>query len=94
MAYGALAAVKDANLQDQVDIIGYDGQSQALQYVISGEFVLDIAQHPAEMGRQGVLNLLAVFDGGEAENYINTGTGVIDATNAEEYYNDYIQYVE
>ena len=94
MAYGALAAIKDANLVGEVDIIGYDGQSQALEYVISGEFVLDIAQHPAEMGRLGVDNLLAIFDGGEAENYINTGTGVIDKTNAEEYYNDYMQYVD
>ena len=46
------------------------------------------------MGRLGVDNLLAIFDGGEAENYINTGTGVIDKTNAEEYYNDYMQYVD
>ena len=93
MAYGALAAVKDAGLQDQIDIIGYDGQSLALEYVISGEFVLDIAQHPAEMGRQGVDNLLAIFDGGAAEQYINTGTGVIDASNAQDYYDDYMQYV-
>ena len=94
MAYGALAAVKDAGLEDQIDIIGYDGQSQALEYVIDGQFVLDIAQHPAEMGRLGVDNLLAIFDGGEAEQYINTGTGVIDASNAQDYYDDYMQYVE
>ena len=94
MAYGALAAVKEADLQGKIDIIGYDGQSQALEYVIDGQFVLDIAQHPAEMGRQGVDNLLKVFDGEEAEQYINTGTGVIDKTNAADYYEDYMQYVE
>lgn len=86
--------MKDAGLEGQVDIIGYDGQSQALEYVIDGSFVLDIAQHPAEMGRLGVQNLLKIFDGGEAELYINTGTGVIDQSNAQEYYEDYMQYVE
>ena len=94
MAYGALSAVKDANLEGKVDIIGYDGQAQALQYVIDGSFVLDIAQHPAEMGRQGVAQMLKIFDGGEAEQKIDTGTGVIDKTNAQEYFDDYVQYVE
>lgn len=46
------------------------------------------------MGRLGVQNLLKIFDGGEAELYINTGTGVIDQSNAQEYYEDYMQYVE
>lgn len=94
MAYGALSAVKDANLEGKVDIIGYDGQAQALQYVIDGSFVLDIAQHPAEMGRQGVAQMLKIFDGGEAEQKIDTGTGVIDKTTAQEYFDDYVQYVE
>lgn len=94
MAYGALAAVKDANLEGKVDIIGYDGQSQALQYVIDGSFVLDIAQHPADMGRLGVSEMMKILNGGAAEQYINTGTGVIDKTNAQEYYDDYMQYVD
>lgn len=94
MAYGALAAIKDANLEGKVDIIGYDGQSQALQYVIDGSFVLDIAQHPADMGRLGVSEMMKILNGGAAEQYINTGTGVIDKTNAQEYYDDYMQYVD
>lgn len=94
MAYGALSAVKEANLLGKVDIIGYDGQSQALKNVESGEFVLDIAQHPAEMGKLGVDNLLVAFDGGEPEKTIDTGCGIIDKSNVAEYMAEYMQYVQ
>jgi len=93
MAYGALSAVKEAGLEGKVDIIGYDGQSQALQNVKDGSFVLDIAQHPADMGKLGVDNMLVYFDGSEPEKTIDTGTGVIDTENVQAYMDDYMQYV-
>lgn len=55
--------------------------------------MLDIAQHPADMGKLGVDNMLVYFDGSEPEKTIDTGTGVIDKENVQEYMDDYMQYV-
>jgi len=77
MGIGALRAVKEAGLQDQIQIIGFDAVSEALNLVESGDFLATVAQYPAEMGRLGVQNLLRIFDGEEAETSIDTGTKVI-----------------
>ena len=51
------------------------------------------AQYPAEMGKLGVDNMLKIFDGGEAESYIDTGTKVITKDNVGEF-KDYLKTFE
>ena len=52
-----------------------------------------MAQYPAEMGKLGVDNMLKLFDGGEAESYIDTGTEVITKDNVGEF-KDYLKTFE
>lgn len=85
MGIGALRAIKEANLQDQIQIIGFDAVSEVLNLVETGEFTATVAQYPAEMGRLGVQNLLKIFDGEKAEESIDTGTKVILKDNVAEF---------
>lgn len=92
MGIGALRAVKEAGLQDQIQIIGFDAVSEALNLVESGEFLATVAQYPAEMGRLGVDNMLKIFDGKEAETAIDTGTKVLlkdDISEFREYLSEF-----
>ncbi|MGD1817283.1 MAG: sugar ABC transporter substrate-binding protein [Pleomorphochaeta sp.] len=77
MGIGALRAINEAGLKDQIQIIGFDAVSEALNLVESGEFLATVAQFPAEMGRLGVDNMVKIFEGGEAEKSIDTGVKVI-----------------
>ena len=45
------------------------------------------------MGKLGVDNMLKIFDGGEAESYIDTGTEVITKDNVGEF-KDYLKTFE
>ena len=93
MGIGALRAIKEANMQEQIQIIGFDAVSEALNLVENGEFLATVAQYPAEMGKLGVDNMLKIFDGGEAESYIDTGTKVITKDNVGEF-KDYLKTFE
>ena len=93
MGIGALRAIKEANMQEQIQIIGFDAVSEALNLVENGEFLATVAQYPAEMGKLGVDNMLKIFDGGEAESYIDTGTEVITKDNVGEF-KDYLKTFE
>ena len=48
MGIGALRAIKEANMQEQIQIIGFDAVSEALNLVENGEFLATVAQYPAE----------------------------------------------
>lgn len=77
MGIGALRAIKEAGLTDQIQIIGFDAVSEALNLVEKGEFLATVAQYPAEMGKLGVDNMLKIFDGKEPEASLDTGTKLL-----------------
>ena len=51
MGIGALRAIKEANMQEQIQIIGFDAVSEALNLVETESFLATVAQYPAEMGK-------------------------------------------
>lgn len=77
MGIGALRAIKEAGLLDQIQIIGFDAVSEALNLVEKGEFLATVAQYPAEMGKLGVDNMLKIFDGEEPAASLDTGTKLL-----------------
>jgi ABC-type sugar transport system substrate-binding protein len=52
MALGALKAITDAGLEDQIYVLGYNGDKEAVEAVERGEMYSTILQQPAEIGRQ------------------------------------------
>lgn len=85
MAIGAVRAITEAKLQDQIKVIGFDGISEALNMISDGSLYASVAQFPGEMGILGVENAVKVLNGETIEQYINTGAKLITPDNVEEH---------
>jgi ribose transport system substrate-binding protein len=94
MGIGALRAVQDAGLAEQIKIIGFDAVSEALNLVESGEFLATVAQDPAQMGVVSVDNLLAIINGEPFEEYVDTGCKLITLDNVAEQKEYVSQFVD
>jgi len=85
MAIGALRAVEEGGLKDQIQIIGFDAISEALNLVESGDLFGTVAQYPAEMGILGVENIVKSVKGKTVEASIDTGAKLITTENVAEH---------
>ena len=64
---GAWRALKDVNKDDQVSVIGFDGQIEGKQAILEGKFYADPIQFPDQMGIRTVENIVKYLDGEEFE---------------------------
>lgn len=93
MGIGALRAVQEAGLEDQIKIISYDGTGEAINLVDSGELLATVAQYPAEMGKLGVDKLLTLIEGAEADDEnVDTGSKLITKDQVAEFKKYLAQY--
>ncbi|MDR1612975.1 MAG: sugar ABC transporter substrate-binding protein [Planctomycetota bacterium] len=94
MGIGALRAIEEAGLKDQIAVIGYDAVSEALNLVEAGDFLCTVAQYPAKMGELSVINLCKMIRGEPYEMYIDTGCRVIAKDNVQEHMDYLSKYVD
>lgn len=94
MGIGALSAVQEAGLEEQISIIGFDAVSEALNLVESGEFLGTVAQYPAVMGQMGVEAMLKVLKGEEVPLYTDTGCALVTKENVAEFKAYVAQFVD
>lgn len=94
MGIGALRAIQEAGLKDQIDIVGFDAVSEALNLVESGEFLCTVAQFPSKMGEISVDNVVKAIKGEPYAEYVDTGCRVITKENVQEHKDYLSQYVE
>ena len=85
MAIGALRAVEEAGLKDQIQIIGFDAVSEALNLIKSGELLGTVAQYPAEMGIMGVEAAVKILNGETIEMNTDTGANLITINEVDEF---------
>ena len=64
-ALGAYTAIEEAKRQDQIKIIGFDGQLDGKQAIKEGKIFADPIQHPDKMGQQIVQNIIKYLAGEE-----------------------------
>lgn len=83
-ALGALEAIKEAGAEG-ISVIGFDGNTSALESIAAGELKATIAQQPAEMGYLSVMTAIAALKGETVEKVISVPTVVIDAENVADY---------
>jgi ribose transport system substrate-binding protein len=62
-ALGAWTALRQAGKEDQVTIIGFDGQIEGKQAIRDGKIYADPIQFPDQMGRQTVENIEKYLNG-------------------------------
>ncbi|GGA63024.1 sugar ABC transporter substrate-binding protein [Pelagibacterium lentulum] len=85
MALGAVEALKQAAMLDTVMVVGFDANPDAAASILAGEMTASVAQAPSNMGRFSIEALMALVNGEEIEDWIDTGTVLVDASNAAEY---------
>ncbi|MDE2714186.1 MAG: substrate-binding domain-containing protein [Verrucomicrobiota bacterium] len=64
-ALGAYTAVKEANREAKIKIIGFDGQLDGKQAIKDGKIYADPIQHPDKMGKQ-IVQLVIKYQAGES----------------------------
>lgn len=77
MALGAVETVFAAGKQDQVTVIGVDGNSDAVRSIRDGRLDASVAQLPYLVGKQAVENAGRVLAGEEVEDFIYVPTLVL-----------------
>ena len=85
MALAALEALRLPDLLEQVTLVGFDANPNAADVIVAGEMEATIAQNPFNMGYLGVESLIALVSGETLDPVIDTGTLLVDASNAAEY---------
>lgn len=85
MGLGAIEALKNADMLDQVFVVGFDANPDAAESVLAGEMAATVAQNPYNMGAIGVESVIALIGGGSLDPVIDTGTVLVTTENAEGY---------
>lgn len=85
MALGAVEALRLQDLLDQVTLVGFDANPNAADAILAGEMEATIAQNPFNMGYFGVESLIKLVNGETLDPVIDTGTLVVDASNAADF---------
>ena len=83
-ALGALEAIKEAG-KEGITVIGFDGNTSALESIAAGEMKATIAQQPEEMGYLSVMTAVSALKGETVEKVISVPTIVIDGETVADY---------
>lgn len=84
MALGALRALKSANADEGVTVIGFDGSPDAIKSIREGELTASVQQDSYNIGYTGVELMVKTLNGEEVESKVPVPTKIIDQTNVDE----------
>ncbi len=85
MAMGALKAVEDAGMQDEIIVVGVDAVDDALQAIADGRLTGTISQDAPGQGALGVEAMVQVLNGEEVEPVVYTECIWITKDNVADY---------
>jgi ribose transport system substrate-binding protein len=79
MALGAVKAIEDAGMSDQVTVIGFDATDDAKEAIAEGRMYASVGQDPALMGEQALEVIQAYVDGESFESEYAMDVKVVTA---------------
>ena len=82
-ANGTLESLRNAGLNKQVKLIGFDTSDALVEALKDGSCSGIVLQNPVQMGYQGVMTLVDSLNGKTAEAFISTGETVATPENME-----------
>lgn len=91
MALGAAQVCAEQGLND-VLVCGVDGLMEAVLKIQDGEYACTTSNDPVLMGQTAVDVAVKIFNGEEAEDFVDAGTVVIDAENVAEYADESLDF--
>jgi ribose transport system substrate-binding protein len=80
-AEGAATGLRQAGAEDQVTVVGFDAGPAQVEALQAGTVQALVAQQPAEIGRQGLEQVVASLKGEEPKAEIQTGFTIITKEN-------------
>jgi ribose transport system substrate-binding protein len=81
MALGAYQAIENAQKQDQIIIMGFDGAFGALDSIAAGLLTSSLDQMPIDLGYWGVRRAIDVIEGRSVEKYYDNEVTIVDKDN-------------
>ena len=87
---GAVAALEDLGLLEDVAVVSFDGNPDIMEELKSGEILACGAQQPKKMGKESVKALTSFWAGEEVPEQIDVPTIFLTADNVE----DHLQEIE
>lgn len=85
MALGAVEAIKNANMNGKIVVVGFDANPDAAAAILAGDMSATVAQSPANIGKFGVENVLKLIQGQSIPGNVDTGTELVTKDNADKY---------
>jgi ribose transport system substrate-binding protein len=82
-ALGAHAALEKADRDDQVKLIGFDGQPEGKQAIKEGKIYADPVQYPERIGRETAQAIVRYFEGDKVPPEVLIPTGLYRRADAE-----------
>ncbi|CCG04014.1 ABC transporter substrate-binding protein [Blastococcus saxobsidens] len=83
-AEGAATGLRQAGAEEQVTVVGFDAGPAQVEALENGTVQALVAQQPAEIGRQGLEQVVAALNGEEPEAEIQTGFTILTQENLAE----------
>ena len=83
-AIGSADGVKALGKSGEIRVVAFDTPTRIVDDIKSGLIDMAIAQHPYDIGYEGVKAAVAVINGEAVETSIGTGFTVMDASNIDE----------
>lgn len=87
MAMGALRAITEMNLQQQITILGYDAQKEALKLIMDKRYAATALNSPEILGTTVVETVARYLNDEDIRRVQYTPSVLIDSKNAAQYYN-------
>ncbi|AHF14281.1 substrate-binding domain-containing protein [Niabella soli] len=88
MAIGALKTIKEMGLQQQIAVVGVDGQKEAYQLIKQGAYSVTAQNSPDILGGDMVRVVARYLNGEQGIKQVNyTRSVVIDRQNVDQFYN-------
>ena len=85
MALGAVKAIEDKNLSDNIKVYGLDAVSDALKAVKDGRLVLTVSQSTEDQSAKAIEAAKTLAEGGTVDPEILVEGVIIDSENVDEY---------
>jgi ribose transport system substrate-binding protein len=83
---GGVEAIKQAGMKpEDLFIMGFDAEPEAVELVEQGVIDGDVAQFPGKMGELGIENAIKAIDGEEVPKFIDSGAEVVTKENAAQF---------
>ncbi len=86
MGMGALKAIRESGKSGEVMVVGFDGQKEAYELIMSGEFSATALNSPRELARLVVESVVRFSRGEPVDKIIHTPAVLITKDNVEHYY--------